>query len=375
VIHYVCLEEEQNTIAPFLYACGPKLARHIRITTYEEIFAAGSIEPGHLILTDFDRMSLYELEAAQEIARSMRAAVPGVAVLNEPTRSLQRYGLLSMLWREGINPFRAVRLDDTIPEDLRYPVFIRRENEARGAETDLLHSESELRTAMAKLTAAGRPLTGRLAVEYCAEKGSDGFFRKYGIFRVGDHILPQHIQFSDHWVVKRDSSRMNAAHLAEEMDYIRSNPHAAEIKAIFERAGIGFGRMDYGIVGGRVVVFEINLNATFPRGDKNDARQERRVIARQRLIEALRAVDTPLQQARRVAFRPPEPRIHLLPTPRARLSAQGSVWRLRGRSRWLDRAISLYWTLVPHRVRKMIPEDFKLQVHDLLGRSLRRRYP
>jgi hypothetical protein len=369
------LEEEQNTIGPFLHACGPELERHVRITTYEDIFAAGSIEPGPLILTDFDRMSLYELEAAQEIARCMRAAAPGVIVLNEPTRSLQRYGLLSMLWHEGINPFRAVRLDEVIPEDLRYPVFIRRENEARGAETGLLLSESELRAAMAELTTAGRPFIGRLAVEYCAEKGADGFFRKYGIFRIGDQILPQHIQFSDHWVVKRDSTRMTATHVAEELDYVRTNPHVAEIKAIFDRAGVGFGRMDYSIVDGQIVVYEINLNATFPKGDKNDARQARRVVARERLIGALTALDTPLPDLPRVTFTPPEPRIHLLPTPRARLSAQGSVWRLRGQSRWLDRGISLYWALVPARVRRIIPEDFKLRTHELLGRALRRKYP
>jgi hypothetical protein len=169
---------------------------------------------------------------------------------------------------------------------------------------------------------------------------------------------------------------MTAAQLTEELDYIRTNPHEAEIKAIFERANIGFGRMDYGMVGGRIVVYEINLNATFPKGDKPDARQERRPVVRERLIAALKELDTPLPRTtHRVAFTPPAPQIHLLALPRERLGAQASVWRLRGRSPALDRAIALYWRLVPAKMRRRLPEGLKLQLHTLLGRSLRKAPP
>lgn len=370
MIHYICREAKQDTIAPFLYTAGAELQPHLRITTYEEIFAERSLDPGHLIFTDLDRLTVYELEAAQAIAQAMRAAVPEAKILNEPIEALQRYALLATLWREGLNPFRVARLDEGFPA-LKYPVFIRREDEAEGPETELLQSENEVRQAIGRLKGAGHPLKGRLAVEYCAEPDSQGCFRKYGTFRIGDRILPQHIQFSDQWMVKGKTRKVGVSESAEEIDYIRKNPHKAALKALFDRARIDCGRMDYSVVGGRLVVYEINTNPVFPRGDKQDLRQERRHLVRRRLIGAFKALDTPLQGSDRVKVAPPMPAIHALPLPRV---PHGSAWRLLGRSRPVDWAISLYWKVIPKHLRQRLPEGLKMHIKDFLGRSLQRQY-
>jgi hypothetical protein len=355
MIHYICRNGQQDTVVPFLCAAGGALRNTLRITPYEDIFSRGSLAAGHLIFTDMDRLSGHELEAAHMIARSMRDAVPGIRVLNEPARSRQRYSLLTTLWKEGVNPFRAARLDDTIPA-LRYPVFIRREDGAFGPETDLLYSEEELQDAIANLPARGLPLRGRIAVEYCAEKNADGYYRKYGAFRVADRILPQHIQFSRHWMVKQDTNVITPAFVAEEEQYIRQNPHEAELRTIFDRAHVEFGRIDYAFAGGRLIVYEINSNPAFPHGNHRNGREHLRQEAGRRLVEALQEADAPLTTTGTVRCFPRGGGVQTSP---ARANAPQRIFQMVGKSALLDRAIALYWKAVPESLRRMIPAELK----------------
>jgi hypothetical protein len=371
MIHYICRNGEQNTIAPFLCTTGSALQNVIRVTSYEEIFAEGALAAGHLIFTDLDRLSGYELEAAQVVAKAMRDATPGVRILNEPVQVLLRYSLITMLWKEGLNPFRAVRLDGAIPT-LRYPVFIRREDGALGPESGLVQSEKELRDVMAELLARGCPLRGRLAVEYCAERSSDGYFRKYGAFRVDARILPQHIQFSRHWVVKQDTGVVTPPLVDEEMDYIRGNPHEGALRAVFDCAKVGFGRIDYSFVGGRLVVYEINTNPMFPSGNHRNGRQHLRRMVGQKLVEALRELDSPLPRADAVRFILPSLVFRALPLLWIK---PGSIAQLLGRSALLDRIISLYWRVIPESLRRRLPTGLKMSATHVLDLFFPKRVP
>lgn len=362
MIHYICREGQQDTVAPFLIEAGGALRNLVTVTSYEKIFSSGRLPAGHLIFTDLDLLSGDELEAAQTIADKLRAAVSGVRVFNEPARVLQRYALLTMLRNAGINPFRAVRLDDDIPA-LTFPVFIRREDGASGPETDLLHDENELAGAIAALPARGLPLRGRIAVEYCAESCAEGYFRKYGAFRIGDHILPQHILFSRHWIVKQESSVITPALVAEETHYIADNPHKDALLEIFERAHVDFGRIDYGFANGRIAVYEINTNPTFPHGDHRNGREHLRKAAALRLVEVLRSLDTPLPVTGRVACAVPA---RLRAGPGA--VAPGRSFQLVGRSALLDRLIALYWKIVPEDVRRGMPKELKRSAMHVLDR-------
>jgi len=347
MIHYICRNGHRDTVVPFLCAAGSALRNVLRVTTYEEIFSGAALAAGHLIFTDLDRLSGQEIEAAHAAATSMREAVPDVRVLNEPALALQRFSLLTALWKDGTNPFRAARLDGDIPA-LNYPVFIRREDGAFGPETELLYSEEELRAAVAALPGRGLPLRGRIAVEFCAEPDADGYYRKYGAFRVGDRILPQHIQFSRHWVVKQDTGFVAPSFVAEETDYIRDNPHEAALRAIFERAHVEFGRIDYAFSGGRLIVYEINTNPAFPFGNHRNGRQHLRREAARHLAEALREIDTPLATTQTVQCAPP-----------CGGEAPERIFQLAGRSPLLDRALALYWKAVPESLRRLIPREMK----------------
>ena len=50
--------------------------------------------------------------------------------------------------------------------------------------------------------------------------------------------------------------------ISEENAYLDANPHESELREIFELADIEYGRIDYGIKGGRIQVWEINTNPT-----------------------------------------------------------------------------------------------------------------
>ncbi|MEM7442355.1 MAG: hypothetical protein AAF414_03375 [Pseudomonadota bacterium] len=287
----------------------------MKVASYEELFLSRTVPLAHLIFTDIDRLSVYEVETAQAMVDALVQAEVGATIVNEPAHVLCRYGLLSALFRAGINSFRAERLDGG-PIGLDYPLFLRREDEALGPETELINCDQDLTAAVSTLRAKGRPQRGRLAVEYRAQPSADGLFRKYAAFLVNGEILPQHIQSSDGWAVKRDSKTASADQAAEELNYVKENPHREVLQKAFDLANIGFGRIDYGIVDERVEVYEINTNPTFPNSDKPDLRQERRKLVRQRLVDAFIKLDQPLTDRGHVRFKLPRPRVHRLPAPR-----------------------------------------------------------
>ncbi len=81
-------------------------------------------------------------------------------------------------------------------------------------------------------------------------------------YRVGDTIYPQHCFINPSWYIKFPSTRFTEADRAESRAYVEDNPHAGQIRAVFDLAGLGYGRIDYGLVDGRVQTFEINNNPT-----------------------------------------------------------------------------------------------------------------
>jgi hypothetical protein len=212
-------------------------------------------------------------------------------------------------------------------------VFIRAEDGYGGPETDLIHDEAGFAAALADLDRRGLARRGRIAIGYAAEPGVDGFFRKYGAFVVGGRVLPHHMMRSRGWVVKRNTpdegwvvgtdraDRIKPDAVQEELAYVRDNPHADVLARACTIGGIDFGRIDYGVVGGQVQIYEINTNPSIPATRKHDERDAIRNVTRQRLIEAFAALDTPLASGGRIAFAEGRPRAHALRLPGWRLPA------------------------------------------------------
>jgi hypothetical protein len=286
MITYVCQAAHRYTIEGFLNALEPQDRARVRLLFYADMFAAERLPISHMVFTDLDRLTARQLAFAGKVARGMASADARVRVLNHPARFRQRFELLDTLWHEGLNPFRAYRLDQRLPDQIRFPVFIRSEAGAEGPLSPLIRSRKALDVVMARFPDEGRPRRGLLAVEFCDVKSADGYFRKYSAFRIGSHVLAHHIQRSDDWVVKRDFGVTNQALRDEELDYIVRNPHEEQLKRIFDVAQTDFGRIDYGVANDQLVTFETNSNPTFPGAVARSGRHQRHQIILPRLIRA-----------------------------------------------------------------------------------------
>ncbi len=316
MIHYLVTERYRSTITDLLRGL-PELKSTLRCLTYEELFLQLSGPIGHTIFTDLDRLSAYEREMLGRFASALRQAAPAARLLNDPVATLDRLPLLAALHRIGINDFTAIRLD-TGARPARFPVFIRTEDGHFGPETDLLADEAAFDAALADLQAHGRPLGGRIAVGFSGGRHPDGRFRRYGAYKIGDRVFAEELFVSERWVVKDAFAHWDAATIAEELDYVRGNPHEAVLRKVFSLAHVDYGRVDYDVVDGRVQVFEVNTNPSFSIRPCEDARSERRALARRSTIDAFRALDTPLPQKGRVGFVRPLPRPHGLRWPGGR---------------------------------------------------------
>ena len=329
MIIYLSTERFSTTIRRFVRYRRDTLRGLVVPLTYEELFLEGAGPIGHYIFTDFDRLSRYELECAVAFSDALQQAVPEARILNHPLKVLERYPLLVALNRAGINDFTATRLE-TGNKPPRYPVFIRAEDGYGGPETDLIHDEKEFDTAIAGLCQRGLPLRGRLAIGFANEVSPDGYFHKYGAFNVGGRIVPHDRMHGKSWIVKIryqnaeleggwDADYSTSAEAADaELRYIKGNPHEQVLKRVFAVAGIDFGRADYGVVGGRAQIYEINTNPHLPNRPP-PARAERRALLERGLLEGIKALDTPITRGGRISFSVPRPRAHNLHWPRQRL--------------------------------------------------------
>ena len=287
--------------------------RFVRPISYRRLFRSLRAPVGHYIFTDFDRLSAYEVQVADVVAQSILKEEPEARVLNRPALVLERYPLLKRLKDDGLNDFSVYRLDSN-ETPRRYPVFIRCEDDCREPDTPLLNSPEELSEAVRLLTQSGISMKRRIAVELCAQRGADGFYRKYGVFKVGDHLIPHHLHRGADWYVKRyfrDRTK-DPEFEAEETRFIRDIPHAEQINRVFAISNIDFGRIDYSIVNGKVQTYEINTNPTVPPLSPNrgkNASPERRALIRERMLKALREIDTPMGGASQVRFDLPTPQM------------------------------------------------------------------
>jgi hypothetical protein len=277
-----------------LLSTAPELSDRIRFLTYKKVFARREAPIGTLVFTDFDLLHAAEVDAAAVIANAGLAASPGCRIINHPAFTKERVPLLAHLHKAGLNPIEVTRLD-TGEMPSRYPVFIRSEDGCGGPESRLLHDRGQLRQELDSLAMAGKTLKRRIAVTFEAQPDRNGYFRKYGAFVIGKRIIPQHLLRNEGWNVKSSIGLHDPSFAAEEEAYVKDNPHEAHLLRISAFAGIEFGRIDYTLVNGDPVIFEINTNPTFPRFAGGDpAREGRRPLILDRLRDAFAEIDMPV---------------------------------------------------------------------------------
>jgi len=264
----------------------------VTITRYERLLGARRFPKATYIFSDIERLSPFELRLAAELYRAMSAA--GLRCLNDPAKVKSRLSLLQTLHRSGINPFNAYRADE-YPRPTRFPVFVRFESDHGVPLSELIHSQDELDAALTAIEDKGIPLRGTIVVEFCAVADGAGLFAKWGAFRVGQDITVDHVAVEKKWLVKYGKwDDLTEEIVDEEHRAVSSNQVSSQLKQAFDLACIEFGRADYAIVDGKTIIYEINTNpyiGPYVR-DPKPLRAETQIIARTRLGNALKAIDT-----------------------------------------------------------------------------------
>ncbi|MBZ9676396.1 hypothetical protein [Mesorhizobium sp. ES1-1] len=260
-VYYLCRRQHAYTIGVLLGYYDNGLGDLVRIIPYERLGDLGVIAPGTFIFTDLDRLAPAELQTAAALHKTIASQDANVLLLNDPASVPRRFDLLRRLKAAGCNDFDVHRLGDR-QAIRRFPVFVRWESRHDPPLTGLLDNADALERAIAGMPKRVRTDPDLMIVEYGTAPSPDGRFRKYSAFKVGRVIYPQHCFSSHGWYIKFSEAILGDAERAENRAYVEENPHAVQLQRIFELADIDYGRIDYGLVDGRVQTFEINTNPT-----------------------------------------------------------------------------------------------------------------
>jgi hypothetical protein len=259
VIYYLSTREHTYTPAVVLLYHRRDLLTYFRFVTYDNMHSLYDAGPGVTVWTDLDRLSGSQISMAATTYHDLMASRNDIYHLNQPGRSLTRYKLLRRLFDAGINRFNVYRIYESM-DKIRFPVFIRPESGALHASPALIDDYQTLQSAIDRMTQLHANAEDLIIIEFGARPDNDGYYRKYGAFRIDNEIYPQHCFTEQDWFIKFPIEGIHPDHRTRHYAYMAENPHARELMEIFELARINYGRIDYCLVNGEIQVFEINTN-------------------------------------------------------------------------------------------------------------------
>lgn len=265
-----------------------------RVENYDRFLRKHKVPCGTYIFTDIERLTPWELQVVAEAYTALNADAR-CRVLNDPARVMTRYELLRNLREEGINDFDVFRADER-RWPARYPVFLRHEQDhGRPLSTDLLNNRNELELALKKAQADRISLRGLLIVGFAAEAFDGPWFRKFNTFRVGHEVFAHHLVVEDSWVVKygKEGVKLPEEYKVFEQEFVKANWNADLLRGVFDIAGIEYGRADWGIVAGKVQIYEINTNPYLSAdpGTTNPTRRATLAMSTKKLCDSLAALE------------------------------------------------------------------------------------
>ena len=230
----------------------------ISTLTYRRALKKSALPEATYVFTDIDRLNARDLIAAASLFRRLQQE--GRRVLNDPARVQVRFPLLRALYRSGINPFNVYSVEEEDKPE-RFPVFLRLSSGHDAPLSDLIFDQDALERAIAAAVSFGFPRHALMVVEYAAEPIRPGLFRKLSVFRIGDEFIPHVCVHDTSWMVKLGRAGVAGQDLyEEELKFMQENTFADRLKPVFAIADIDYGRADFGLVGGRICVYEINTN-------------------------------------------------------------------------------------------------------------------
>jgi hypothetical protein len=270
MIHLLLTKLNSFTFKNYLKTRGKGLSDSINLIYYNDLSSLKNITTGTFIFSDLDLLNNNQLQITKHIYNQLAQKQPNIRILNNPNKVLCRYKLLQTMYNTGINRFRVLPAigSRNAWESLRYPVFIKEENQHTGSLSNLINSAKELEKVIIEKVLFGYSRRSLLIVEYCNTSDKNGIYRKYSAFNVGGNIIPRFMDISDQWVVK--ASNTDEKHIKEADYYATQNPHYKWLKKVFAIANIDYGRIDYSLLGEDPQLWEINLNPIIVPGSSNN---------------------------------------------------------------------------------------------------------
>ena len=261
MIHLYATTDHLWALERFTKRWAPWLAPHVSPVSYDAISVNERLSPGVHVFADFERLLPTERLLAARLHRRIADHPESYRCLNDPSAWQGRFALLHELAEAGINDYRARRFRGAASK-VRFPAFVRFENDHDGSLGPPAHSAKQLRNRVQRRVGARRrTLMGRhlMVVEMLDVRGDDGLYRKYSAMKIGERLIPRHVLFSRKWMTKKPDV-VTPATAAEERAYLESFPDADQLEDVFRRAGLDYGRIDYGFHQGRLQVWEVNSN-------------------------------------------------------------------------------------------------------------------
>lgn len=257
MILYIATANNLNTIDHFVGDWAPDLAEIVRTLRYDQLVDVDELPDATYLFADFARLK----DPAREIVKGFadRVALAGHRIVNDPREVRGRFELLRGLYESGRNPFNAYRLSE-LPDEMRFPIFVRLERDHSKSESLLLENGDDLDEYLTLALLHGLDPDDLLAVEFEDVADERREYSKFGAFRVGAQVLPRHLLRGSHWAQRVALRNPSFRLLEDESEYCESNPHRKEILEIFTFARIEYGRIDYSLKGGKIVTWEINDN-------------------------------------------------------------------------------------------------------------------
>jgi hypothetical protein len=299
MIYFVVPRDHAFGMQNYLDRWSRGLGGLLSVLYYEDLPDRSSMPAGTFVFSSLDQLTPGGTRLVCELQALLRAALNPGAVLNDPQTALQRFELLDLLHRQGLNRHRVARASGDLGA-LRFPVFLREELRHTGSLSPLLCSSAELERALGRAVLQGYRLKELLFVEFCATADPEGCYRKYAAYAVGSAIIPRSLARGRGWMLKHEEVEFGEAMLIEEREYVFANPHEHELRRIFALAGIDYGRIDYALKDGAVETWEINTNPTIGPGhlavvpqSLTAVRQPAREEFIRRFDAAFAAVDVP----------------------------------------------------------------------------------
>ncbi|HTL28254.1 MAG TPA: hypothetical protein VL282_03495 [Tepidisphaeraceae bacterium] len=256
MIYFFTHHHHSYTIKSFLDGWGRSVRPHVTLRNYDELRFSHRLAPGGYIFADLDRIDSANRKFVEAVGEQLAAR--DWPMLNRPSQIVYRVDLLKKARDAGLSRVAAYRVDQ-IPADLRYPAFVRIDDDHTGRLGPPCNDGAALEESIKTFSDISRE--NLFVFEFADARGSDGVYRKYAVQNTNGTLTPRHIMFSHDWIVKY--TKLVDPHLLEEEEkFITQMPDwiAEQVRQIFTLAGTTYGRLDFGVIDGRVQPWEINLN-------------------------------------------------------------------------------------------------------------------